>query len=482
MTAPLRLSLTLLGLALSGCGAKVVFDGEAGGAGTGGQSTTGGDQSAVSSGAGLIEEVVVTGSMGSSIAIDVDERTLGVIATLEAATPYDVVSFSRVRAPSGATVVESPLVDNTYDWSFYGAVSIAAPQVDHPESFPLAQGSWVFDYQSETPARAALWRRSTADGVFHGGVLDVNVFAPSGLVSEGAVLGKLAIAFDGWAGIELGDVRFFSLPDRYLLIDDDNVFDLLAETAAAENHPALNVMATAAIGGSFEGAVGFSLGIPGTPTLPGSNANGVVWMVLNDDFYDPLVLRHEAGHLAGLFHTTELVTGLADPLDDTPECADAAALLEACPDYDFTMFPTGGSGVGRFSPKETAVVHGSAIYRGVYEDGQAPTPPFGAPLARAPRRPSEAERADARRRWAAAAERAHAVGWRARLSSPAAGALLDGIGCPNGEAIGYFEVLALAGGDVDGELAALAQDESAPAFVRRRAARMRELLAKPFGP
>jgi hypothetical protein len=92
---------------------------------------------------------------------------------------------------------------------------------------------------------------------------------------------------------------------------------------------------------------------------------------------DANVLRHEAGHFAGLFHTTEFDPTAEDPLSDTPRCADVNG-LEACPDFTNVMFPVGATTPGELTAQQTRVVQGSALYRGVYAPGEAPMTPYPA--------------------------------------------------------------------------------------------------------
>jgi hypothetical protein len=90
---------------------------------------------------------------------------------------------------------------------------------------------------------------------------------------------------------------------------------------------------------------------------------------------DATGLRHEAGHFAGLFHTSEFAPGYGDPLSDTPQCDDPATLLETCPDFGNAMFPGGLSTPGTLSPLQVRVVQASALYRGVYAPGEEPMEP-----------------------------------------------------------------------------------------------------------
>lgn len=439
-------------------------------------------------GPNLVEEVLGEGVTNEGFDIPVDAQTLGITAMAVGASDFSQLEFQRLYAPSGALVVNEFLPSNGASWLWYGALAVAAPQVSHPESFPIAEGGWRFDFQSSSPSKVSVWRRQTVDGAFHGGVLDVNVFIADDAVAEDYALTSLETAFVDFGGVELGDVRFFTLPPGYGFVDEDNMFDLAHETSVMPSRPALNIMAVSNIGGQLEGAAGFAFGVPGTPMLAGEEQSAVVWMVLYDSFYDPIILRHEAGHFAGLFHTSEFQAGLVDPLDDTPGCEDVLDQFDACPDWDYIMFPSGGSGAALFSQRQSEVIQGSALYRGSFAPGEPPMTPYGpalkslepkssafdGPRALFAKLSTPESRGEARARARAAA----ALGAKRPLASASAHGLgrsaalhLEGIGCPHqGIELGdYYEVLEESGGLDAVALAGVARDATAPAHARRRA-------------
>jgi hypothetical protein len=499
--------LLLLGtVGSAACGGIVVFDEGEGGGGEGGQggATTSSvsvvtsvttTTSVVSSsatvepvgggGPNLVEEVLGDGVEEAGFEVAVDAQTLGITAMAVGQANFSQLEFRALTAPSTAVVIDGALPSNGASWFWYGALAIAAPQISHPESFPLAEGTWRFDFASSSPSRVSVWRRRTVDGAFHGGVLDVNVFIADGSVEESYALDVIQDAYSDFGGVELGDVRFFQLPAGYGYVDENNMFDLVRETSVMPTRPALNIMAVSGIGGQLDGAAGFAYGVPGTPMLAGQEQSAVVWLVLYDSFYDPIILRHEAGHFAGLFHTSEFQAGLVDPLDDTPSCDDVLDQFEDCADWDYIMFPSGGSGAALFSPLQAEVIRGGALYRGSFSPGEPPMPPYG---------PELDLRASSGRIGLASltelstpAERAAALGARpTRRAAPnrfasaglsaSATRHLEGIGCPHvASARGghdfadYFEVLEELGGLAPASLTELAFDASAPPHVRRRA-------------
>ncbi len=494
-----------------GCGGKVAFysDGE-GGAGAAPTTTTNGgggtspvgpnvtvDSSSNSTGnpdsssstgispvggggPGLTEEVVIEDQFSGTVSLDTTPGTLGVTAVLHASDPFADVAINTQRAPSGALVVNGFNPTNQYSWQWFGAVAMAAPQLDHPETFPFAQGNWSFDYSAGSPSRASIWKRSTIDGGFYGGVLDINVFMPDGLIDDSEVTDTLVNTYSDWGGITLGQVRYFSIPDEFFFIDDVNLFDVLPLTEQAPTRPALNIIATGEIGGGFEGAAGFSLGVPGVPVVHGTGGSAIIWQVFYDsNFIDPLILRHEAGHFAGLFHTSEFQPGLGDALSDTPLCMDAGALDDACPDHSFAMFPTGGSGEGLFSAKQRTVIQASPIYRGVYAPGEMPMEPYGPPISTKMaehRQVSTEELEAAFVRTRGRSSLAPAPPWGVSAPEPVR-AFLQGVGCPSGA--NYYEelgrVLARTSTEAD-TLIDIAGDTAAPTSARYRAIAMLEHL------
>ena len=417
-----------------------------------------------------------------ALTFDVGPRTLGITMVAKAPNDFFEVGFDRLTAPSGSFVVDGPLPGNHATWKRPGISSMAAPQIEHPESFPLAEGPWKFGVHAGAPTvDVAVWVRKTNDGSFHGGVIDLNVFASGGVTKQNHVIEVAANAFSDFAGLELGDVRFFDLGPGYLEIDDDNLGAALAATADAPTRPALNVIATRKIGGKYEGTAGFSTGIPGAPMSPGSHQSAIVWMVQNDHAFDPILLRHEAGHFAGLFHTSEMFVGGVDSLHDTPQCTNVMSTYAQCPDFDYAMFPTGGSGKGRFSPHEEQVIWGSALYRGVFAQGQEPMPGYGPPASGVPvasmndgSKASPEEIAHAKEGFGSHTLASHHVGdaqgvgsWAEGLGN-AARAHLAGIGCV-AEGAPYFARFAELGLMDPDLLIGIAENASTPTIVRWRA-------------
>jgi hypothetical protein len=158
--------------------------------------------------------------------------------------------------------------------------------------------------------------------------------------------------------------------------------------------------------------------------------------------------------------------------------------MNQCPDYDFIMFPSGGSGDGLFSPQQSTVLQASTLYRGVFAPGEPPMPPYGPPLEGASsarsRLATPADRSAALDRVHARPRTAPPIGaWSAPIGDAAA-AQLAGVGCPPfgfGESR-FFEELSGLGASDALALLEIARDPSAPAHARSRAARMAAWLAE----
>lgn len=320
---------------------------------------------------------------------EVPPNTLGF--TLVANVPNNPAStlgigIEKMWAPDGTQLVSDYSLgpeNSLFFYANYGIIAAGVPQSDDPQAMPLQLGKWTAqagDYDIGGPANADmnLYLRQTIDGKFHGGVIDVNVFLVDGVATVGQITDTVAQAYNGYAGLTLGKLNFYSLPDEYDVIDEFNFFSALNETEVVSDKPALNLLYVDLLDGQLSGAAGVSSGLPGAAVVHGSNASGIIAMYFFNEF-DLTILRHEGGHFSGLFHTTEFEPGNMDFLSDTPACDDVIGQLESCPDYDNIMFPTGGSGLG-FSAMQIQVIQSSALYRGVFQPGAAPSDPFQLPV------------------------------------------------------------------------------------------------------
>ncbi|TKD07875.1 hypothetical protein E8A74_16410 [Polyangium fumosum] len=319
---------------------------------------------------------------------EVPDRALGLTVTVGAANLNDVVGISRLRPPTGDPVIFNYAMagKNTPAFASYGWVGGANPQSDASNAWPMQQGQWRIalgdDDGSLESAHVDVWIRRTKDGLFHGGVVDVNVFLAPNSTTQNYVNQVLSEMFVDYAGLGLGNVTFLPLDASFTNVGTYNEYrSLLASSAGLAHGPALNLFVIGSFGSEFGQAIGVAGGIPGSPVLQGTTMSGVAYMPSGNPEYDASVLRHEVGHLAGLFHTTEFSVEETDPLSDTVECPTSVMQSnpDNCPDVSNTMFPI-AYGALALTEAQKRVLHGSALYRGILEEGGQPAPADPAPI------------------------------------------------------------------------------------------------------
>ncbi|WP_437301153.1 hypothetical protein [Sorangium sp. So ce426] len=488
----------LAALVAGACGGRVVVDGfeppPDGSGGSGGSWSSGDTASSApqdASGAGqggstgeggappippLVKEEHNNVSMGEGIPVFVQPGTLGFTAVAEimASSPsFEPIGIESILGPDGRRLAADYTIPGTMAAFFNQGIGTAAvPQTGADASAPLAPGTYWIQLGNRgvgplaEPVRLSVWHRRTLDGRFHGGKIDINAFIAGEAVSEQYMRRALLAAYEGYVGLGVGSINIHHLGSEWEFVDDELLPGLLEQTAGAPGRPALNVIAVTAFGGSIVQASGVTPAVPSVAVEHGTHLSGIVVTLYEEPSVDTVILRHELGHLAGLFHTTEFDADFGDPLDDTSRCGDVESQMDRCPDFGNLMFPTGGDFSGTMTPQQTAIVRASALYRGIVEQGggaavplpaDADTPASGAPIA--PPAPGEGARSFAPDRLASTA-----------ALPPHAAALLAGHFCGQSAARGadFDELLRAAGADAD-RLLAVGRDPGAPAYVRARA-------------
>ncbi|MBI4953282.1 MAG: hypothetical protein HY908_14720, partial [Myxococcales bacterium] len=321
--------------------------------------------------------------------VPIPDRTLGFTLLAEATALDKGIGVYRLKPPAGSSVIVNFAMagHSTQVFGDMGWVSAADPQTTTSDAWPVQPGLWTYDVAGDTTqgtAHVRVYARRTLDGLFHGGVLDVNVFIPPGTVSQSYMQGVIESHlfpdyFSPAIGLAQGALQFFAAPSSATSIGNyDELRTLFASVSAGASAPALNLVVVGDFSDAeFGGAIGVAAGIPGSPMRHGTTRSGVAYQPSGDQAYDASILGHEVSHLAGLFHTTEFQIVETDPLFDTPTCDPAVIQSnpQACPDLQNIMFPIAYGGQ-QFSAAQITVFQGSAMYRGVLEAGGAPAAPL----------------------------------------------------------------------------------------------------------
>jgi hypothetical protein len=411
--------------------------------------------------------------LGEAFDFEICGRTVGFTAMATAPSQNDIIGVARLKPPSGGSVIYNFAMagHTTAVFGRYGWIGAADPQSDSIDAFPVKEGEWSITLGDQDgtvkSAQTTVWSRRTMDGQFHGGAVDVNVYIAPNAASQSYVNAVLDSMFP-YAGLDMGKVTFYPLDAAFSTVGSQTELSNLFEASAGSGAvPALNLFVIGNFGAAFGEAIGVAGGIPGSPMQHGTGMSGVAYEPSGNAEYDASVLRHETGHLAGLFHTTEYAINETDPLSDTPMCATATMQSnpDSCPDVSNSMFPI-AYGAVKFTAAQELVIHGSMLYRGVLQPGGAPVPPKPAPpIPGAPELlPLEPESP------AALANLTKRGDKPLRAGAGSLERVLGGLWCSHGGGGDYMALaLRIAGSDAPAKLRALALDVDAPEIIRRRA-------------
>jgi hypothetical protein len=336
--------------------------------------------------------------------------------------PSAFVGIERITSPSGEVVHDAYTPKGgshaTSESSFGSIASASVPQSEAKAANRPEPGKWTIQIGGagplEPPPPPPLdgggggtdAGTTTTGPTFHveariqighstgfvGGRLDMHVFIPTGLKLDGKIVDTTSAAthagierridtfykaLSNNVGIDRGAVTFLPAKGQLQFIDDETtLLDAFSVSSGRPDEQALNVLFTNGIEfGDGNGAWGIAPGIPGAANRSGTPMSGIV-LAIGDTpaIGDGLTILHEAGHFIGLNHTTEFYGGYADPLGDTPKCADLSmedpSTIADCPDRANIMFPAfygaAGSAID-VSDAQKAVYRGSPFYKAYKE-------------------------------------------------------------------------------------------------------------------
>jgi hypothetical protein len=322
----------------------------------------------------------------------IPENALGfqLVAQVDGSAGTEPIGISSLVSPSGAMVVAdfSSPGDHVPFQTELGIVAVSIPQTSATAKEAIEAGEWTVTASigNSAPAHAKLFVRTTEDGQFHGGALDLRLYIPDGLLvvtpSEHAITTAtaasdptIAMQIDSFYAtlkqlydLDRGNVEFVSLPGELAQITDlTKRNQALMMTTPSTSGPAAQFVLVDAL--SFENgntAWGLTPWNPGTAMTTGHPMAGVFVNISlsKSPAADGMTMVHELGHFSGLYHTTEGDRTYHDPLDDTPECQPGASV---CPDGHNIMFVTfygaSGGGLGLMaSDQQRRVMWGSPLY------------------------------------------------------------------------------------------------------------------------
>jgi hypothetical protein len=333
------------------------------------------------------------GQLGPELDIDVPEGTLGFSFSAGAA---EVLA---VRDPTGKEyLAASAPAGLTADFAKLTRFPAMSQRLDVPA------GKWHVTLSEAAQIKVA--RQRTSDGKFHGGVLDLYVYLPTGVHAEdfvgGVKPGEVVSSANAAANpvmttfvstlfaqikrlwdLDRGAVKFIDVNATYLTVADPTAARLAANVGGrtAATDLGLHVLLTENLFGrtangfaAARGGIDFDR--PANAVIvdvkdmepAGSTAGAYTTRGFAATDLPVLATLHQAGQLLGLPVTSDrTITPWDDGFSDTPSCSldtlDASDNL--CPDNVNLMFPLQNQPVVRItiSEHQRAVIRGTTFYK-----------------------------------------------------------------------------------------------------------------------
>jgi hypothetical protein len=273
------------------------------------------------------------------ILVEIGPGDLSLLAFARTGNPDAQVFVTGVISPSGVDVGDAIGIEYG-EFSNFGEAAVYLPMKEQVD-LEIGEYEVAFEATDDIGASGVLVRSGTADGPQ---ALDVIFWMATNEEYDTQALEQrfrsTGEAVLGAHGIAIGTMTFIDPPadiiNRYSVLQfseggtDADLRGLCrAMSTSVGDVRALNFAIVDRLDGDEPDAIieGSSAGLPGTAMLAGSDLSCVAGMASPDpddpgrDLFDrAVVVWHEAGHLLGLYHTSESDGQYFDLFDDTPEC------------------------------------------------------------------------------------------------------------------------------------------------------------------
>ena len=312
-----------------------------------------------SNGLGDDLRVVELGSLpagGGSLVLTVELGEASFLVYAQAPSVFEFVSIPEIRGPSGTSVVAPNALSG-----WFGEDSVQIPQIP---SVVVAPGDYTIFVESDAATTVVAILKAEVDGAQ---LLDVTFWITTSSAEVKTEAGQAALAdiyrergdeiFNAH-GLAVGAIEFFEAPAPIVAeyssvtLDETSFHDLCLQMSNAfGDDRSLHLVLVDEILVPEESELtllGVAAEIPGATILGGRSTSCVLVTANLDGFgaaRNATTVWHEAGHLLGLYHTSEREGQRFDYIDDTPECSidldanvDGFVDQEECPDGTNFMF------------------------------------------------------------------------------------------------------------------------------------------------